>query len=1011
MKNLLLLIALLSTLNTNAQWLQLPDSNFRNALAYLMPTAIVGDSINTQDSSVAARTSLSIINQNLHNITGIIAFANLVNLEISHNYLQFLPTMPDSVKYISAANNQIDSIGLMPINLESIILDNNNLDSLKGAQNLPVNLNSLSLINCIIDTLPILPTNLKHLVLSSNNLLDSTFANNIPGNVNYLDISNCGLQYLDTLPSSIKTLIMIGNNFTTLQNIPDSVLYLDASNCGITSVAMLNNVLEHLIISNNAISSLSNLPNSLTNLIADNSQIATAIALPTNLQFLNFNNNLLSSLPTLPSSLHTLKIENNLFTNNFSLNSGLQNFYAAHNNISIPFIYPNSLLYLDISHSAYTNLGVLPSGINTVYASNNLIANVGAIPTTTTDLDVSFNLLTTLPIMPNTMNLLNCKNNNISTIASFPNNVAQLFISNNPITSYPSMPQLAQLIEASNCNFPTLAQFPQNLFSINISNTPSFTNLPNTLPLGLGSLNISNTIVQCLPYLPSNLHYLVTNSTINCLPNLPLGLNNGTATFTWYIDTLLQQPNNSQAVPYTICNASNSSCASYSRIAGKTFFDYNGNGLLDTNDFGMANIPMLLEPNNWTFGSNNSGNFFAYVSPDTFKLKTLATPNYFQSSTPDSLQIVINAMGISDTTNNFGFTPSVLVNDLVVYVTAYTPPRPGQTTAYDICFKNLGTTTLNSFISFTMDTKTSFVGTSNTNFTLAGNTITYNLGTLQPFATGNITLYLATATYAQMNDHIILNAIINPVLNDTAALNNFNTLIIDVVNSFDPNDKTANPKSITPEQIILNKDIEYLIRFQNTGNAEAIDIEVMDTLSTNLNLQSFNFISSSHNCTWNVDNHRVLHFVFKGINLPDSNHNELLSHGFVKFTIKANNNLLLGDEIQNTGFIYFDFNAPVVTNTAISRVERTLIINKISSLNIGIKPNPAKERIEITMPLAGNYFVKITNTLGEIVFSSNFYSISETLNISGFVDGIYYINAIAEDGKSVNGKFVVAPSR
>tara|TARA_B100000809_G_C14930349_1_gene456678 strand:+ start:8 stop:652 length:645 start_codon:yes stop_codon:yes gene_type:complete len=49
--------------------------------------------------------------------------------------------------------------------------------------------------------------------------------------------------------------------------------------------------------------------------------------------------------------------------------------------------------------------------------------------------------------------------------------------------------------------------------------------------------------------------------------------------------------------------------------------------------------------------------------------------------------------------------------------------------------------------------------------------------------------------------------------------------------------------------------------------------------------------------------------------LPDSNSNELLSHGYVKYYIETVNGLLPNDSINNTAFIYFDYNEAVVTNT------------------------------------------------------------------------------------------------
>ena len=59
----------------------------------------------------------------------------------------------------------------------------------------------------------------------------------------------------------------------------------------------------------------------------------------------------------------------------------------------------------------------------------------------------------------------------------------------------------------------------------------------------------------------------------------------------------------------------------------------------------------------------------------------------------------------------------------------------------------------------------------------------------------------------------------------------------------------------------------------------------------------------------------MLVFNFPNINLPDSNSNEPGSHGYVQFKIRAKNNIVIGDVLSNTANIYFDFNAPIITNT------------------------------------------------------------------------------------------------
>jgi uncharacterized repeat protein (TIGR01451 family) len=132
-----------------------------------------------------------------------------------------------------------------------------------------------------------------------------------------------------------------------------------------------------------------------------------------------------------------------------------------------------------------------------------------------------------------------------------------------------------------------------------------------------------------------------------------------------------------------------------------------------------------------------------------------------------------------------------------------------------------------------------------------------------------------------------------------------------VKSSFDPNEKEVNaskqPISDTSKALV------YTIHFQNTGTDTAFYVRIADTLSAKLDANSFNYIDASHTVTTEIKNN-VLNFIFNPIALPDSNHNEPLSHGFVKFSVKPKSPVNLIDTIFNKAAIYFDFNAPVLTN-------------------------------------------------------------------------------------------------
>jgi uncharacterized repeat protein (TIGR01451 family) len=141
------------------------------------------------------------------------------------------------------------------------------------------------------------------------------------------------------------------------------------------------------------------------------------------------------------------------------------------------------------------------------------------------------------------------------------------------------------------------------------------------------------------------------------------------------------------------------------------------------------------------------------------------------------------------------------------------------------------------------------------------------------------------------------------------------------IGSFDPNDKQGFPAGLGEEHLIEpGQDLEYLIRFQNTGTDTAFKVVIVDVLPPELDLATVRPGASSHPYTYGVTPEGWLTFTFDDIMLPDSNVNEPASHGFVRFRASQVPGLGHGDYIENTALIYFDFNAPIQTNTYRHRI-------------------------------------------------------------------------------------------
>jgi len=140
--------------------------------------------------------------------------------------------------------------------------------------------------------------------------------------------------------------------------------------------------------------------------------------------------------------------------------------------------------------------------------------------------------------------------------------------------------------------------------------------------------------------------------------------------------------------------------------------------------------------------------------------------------------------------------------------------------------------------------------------------------------------------------------------------------------SYDPNDKAGTPSGIGEDRKILpNQGIEYLIRFQNTGNDTAFTGVIRDTLESNLDIFTVRSGVSSHDYTFRIYDGNILEWRFENILLPDSTTDEPGSNGFVKFTVSQMPDLPNGTEIRNDADIYFDFNKPIITNETLHTVD------------------------------------------------------------------------------------------
>jgi|GEM_PF-3410784 len=170
-----------------------------------------------------------------------------------------------------------------------------------------------------------------------------------------------------------------------------------------------------------------------------------------------------------------------------------------------------------------------------------------------------------------------------------------------------------------------------------------------------------------------------------------------------------------------------------------------------------------------------------------------------------------------------------------------------------------------------------------------------------------------------------------------------------VTNSYDPNQKSVVPSGLTDQHHYIDSTdvLEYLVDFQNLGTGPAYDIVVEDVLDSLLDLSTLQMGASSHPYTYRIDAGRKLRVEFKSIILPAAISDYNASMGWFKYSIKQVPGNSYGDEILNRADIYFDFNAPVLTNVTWNTIgwPQTLSVHPTLDKQMGtikLYPNPGQ---------------------------------------------------------------------
>jgi uncharacterized repeat protein (TIGR01451 family) len=370
-----------------------------------------------------------------------------------------------------------------------------------------------------------------------------------------------------------------------------------------------------------------------------------------------------------------------------------------------------------------------------------------------------------------------------------------------------------------------------------------------------------------------------------------------------------------------------------SSCSGILYADMNCNEIFDQNDVVVPNQLVLANSAAFAF-SNSIGAYSGWLPADQLYQISGSEITGF-NSTLIEIQTTSSAQTFENV--NIGLCPDSLFGNLSVSISPLGVPNPGFNNSYNICVNNIGSVPVgNATLTLNVsDLQTWGQIILTGGGTITGNTITWNISDLSLFETVCFQITSQTTVGTPLGTLIELFAYVSlesDTFTEYVLHDNEHRFSHEVVGSFDPNDKEVNITAIDIAEVETTEGVslEYLIRFQNTGTYPATFVRVIDILPEQLNPLTIQMLSASHDYELIFHSPNKLEWFFDNIFLADSTTNEPESHGYIHFRISTHPNLVVGESIDNRVSIYFDYNAPVVTNYAITHIGQCINVPDVN---------------------------------------------------------------------------------
>ena len=441
-------------------------------------------------------------------------------------------------------------------------------------------------------------------------------------------------------------------------------------------------------------------------------------------------------------------------------------------------------------------------------------------------------------------------------------------------------------------------------------------------------------------------------------------------------------------------------------VSGVVYADLDGDCVQSGSDIGLPYRVLTVQPGNHFMLTDADGLYAAELFYDAYELDApiagyaALCPTLPASFTLDAANM---AEVIDVSMDPLGGPDAFVVLQAGVH-------RPGFPVSYTLTIANDGPYAINGVdVGLTYDPLLLFTSASGSPTAAGGGSVDWTIAALAPFSTVQFVVNLAVPANAGLIGTVVngtASAMASPVDSDPA--NDTYTITRTIVGAYDPNDKLATTSSRTSDEIYfldLDAHVDYTIRFQNTGTAEAINVHLTDTISELFDLTSLQILAASHGFTAQLLDGRVLRFDFAGINLPDSTTDLLGSQGFASFRLRPASGLGIGQVLENEADIFFDFNEPIRTNTSVLAVEFSVGVTEAPMDAIFLQPNPANGQIALQLPADAHHY-EVLSADGRLMLADQVIDRTVRLDLDRWSQGVYLVRATDGQGRNVIARFV-----